>query len=102
MRGNPNDATGNRRRATNGCRLFVDLDRRAVGRRGQRCRQSCTTASQHDHVGVVVPVGHRYTSSSSRPNVSLCSKNFENVAHKLTFETSLQLRIADNSLAALM
>src|SRR5215204_3279943 len=98
MRGNPNDATGNRRRTTNGRRLFVDLHRGAVG----HCGQTRTAASQHDHVDVVVPVGHGFIPSLSTPNVSLCSKNLENIAHKLTFDASLQPRIADNSLAALM
>jgi hypothetical protein len=58
MRGNPDDATRNRSRATNGRRLRVDLDRGAVSDRGQRSGQSCTAASQHDHVDVAVPVGH--------------------------------------------
>ena len=58
MRGNPDDAAGNRRRATDRRRLLVDLHRGAVGRRSQRGRQSRTAASQHDHVDVIVPVGH--------------------------------------------
>ena len=78
MRRDPHHATRHRGGATDGRGLLVDGHRGAVGGGGQGSRESGASAAEHNDVDFMVPRRHSVLPSCSG-----------------------QLRIADNSLAAL-